>query len=1020
MIYKMKPVCFKPMYHWLILTALFSLCITVSNAQHFQFRTYSFNNGLSSYNANKIVQDNYGFIWIATQEGLNRFDGNDFIAVKKDPLKNNGLSENYVTGIAKDNKGRLWIASALGGVDQLNPENFRIEQRLKADSAAKNKLITNWVRCLAWSPQQELWIGTYYGFNVYNSRDNSYRAFIENPFNKNIELNISFTGLDSIGNIWLIAENNGIIIYNMKTKKMVTTISKEQLGIKADETFNVTGLFVDKPNSIYVCSSKGLKHILYQSNKYIPSATDNTFFRSFENADVRALIKDRDERYWVGTAKGIFVSNGKSAPEKIIHSDFFYNTILDDNINCIYKDVFENIWVTTTKGLNLFINDEYRFQAYKAKSGTLNEIKQVNVLYPDNDSLIYACASTGLFKININNFSTSGILNSDKYGEMETLIRVNKNGFLVSSVQQLLFLQVNNDHYQCMDAGYVFKELMPIKFNYFSTFLKYNDSIILLGSMEDMGLFKWDIKNHKLKQFKSQLNASNCLHEDNIHNIKSDRSGNIWLLCNESITKYNPLKDSFVNFFPKIENDEHGAPHFFFDLYDDGRYLWITSYGNGLIRFDVKDNSFTSYTEKKGLASNATYNILSENDSIIWVSSNRGLMKFNLSSTLSSSYFFSDGLQSDAFDERSACKIGNNLFFGGIDGFTSIAKNRYYTAAKRIPVYVGKIIFTALNGELTEINSLNGVNSDLNIKPGPVTFHIISPDYANNNRDNYAYRIEELNDGWIQMGSKKEITLAGLAPGTYHFQGRIYNAHGVTSDSQTIEFLVVPQWYQTIYFKLALILLGIMVISFFYGYRLSQLRKQHQIRKEIAEDLHDDIGATLNSVKIFTHLAETSPEKKKYFANIKESLTQASVGLRDMIWVLDDAGDTAGDLLKRLAMFAHPVAEATGIYISFNVDDTARDTVLNKTEKRNLLLIAKEAINNSIKYAESKNITVTFSRLHNKNVLTVEDDGKGFVQNKITPGNGLNNMQQRAQQIHYNITLKSAEGNGTKITAMKR
>jgi ligand-binding sensor domain-containing protein/two-component sensor histidine kinase len=999
---------------------LFILCFIISNAQNFQFRTYSFNSGLSSYNANKIVQDNYGFIWIATQEGLNRFDGNEFIAVKKDPLKNNGLSENYVTGLTKDNKGKLWVGSALGGVDQLNPENFKIEKRLKADTAAKNKLITNWVRCLAWSPQQELWIGTYYGFNVYNLKDSSYKTFRENPFNKNIDLNISYAELDSIGNIWMVAENNGIIIYNTVTKKMITDISKEELGIKVDETFNVNNIFIDKPNSIYICSSRGLKHVLYQNNKYIPSSIGSNFFKSFENADVRALIKDRNERYWVGTSKGVFVSDGTNTPDKIIHSDFFYNTILDDNINCIYKDAFENIWITTTKGLNLFINDEYRFQAYKAKSGALNEIKRVNVLYPDNDSIIYACASTGLFKININDFSTTGILHSDEYGEMETLIRVNKEGFLVSAVQELLFLQFNNNQYRCMDAADVFKELLPVKFNYFSTFLKYNDSIILLGSMEDMGLFKWDIKNHKLKQFKSQPNALNYLHEDNIHNIRRDRSGNIWLLCNESITKYNPLTDSFINYFPKFENDENGTPHFFFDLYDDGSYLWITSYGNGLIRFDIKHNSFNSYTEKKGLVSNATYNILNENDSVIWISSNRGLIRFNISSALTSSYFFSDGLQSDAFDERSACKIGSCLFFGGIDGFTSITKNKYYTAAQKIPVYIGKIIYTSSEGEFTEINALNGVNSDLNIKSGPVTFHIISPDYANNSRDNYAYRIEELNDDWIQMGSKKEITLAGLAPGTYHFQGRIYNAYGITSDSKKIEFLVVPQWYQTIYFKLAMVLMGILVISFFYGYRLSQLRKQHQIRKEIAEDLHDDIGATLNSVKIFTHLAETTAEKKKHFANIKESLTQASISLRDMIWVLDDAGDTASDLLKRLQMFAHPVAEASGINISFNADDTARDTILSKTEKRNLLLIAKEAINNSIKYAESKNINVTFSKLRNKNVLTVQDDGKGFVQNKITPGNGLNNIQQRAHQVHYNITLESEEGKGTKVMVVKR
>ena len=138
-----------------------------------------------------------------------------------------------------------------------------------------------------------------------------------------------------------------------------------------------------------------------------------------------------------------------------------------------------------------------------------------------------------------------------------------------------------------------------------------------------------------------------------------------------------------------------------------------------------------------------------------------------------------------------------------------------------------------------------------------------------------------------------------------------------------------------------------------------------------------------------------------------------------MIWVLDDSGDTVEDLLKRLNIFAQPFAKQL-ILISVLQKTVANNIKLNKTEKRNLLLIAKEAINNSIKYAECKNIHVTFSELKNKTAVTIEDDGKGFAHEKIIHGNGLNNMQQRAQQIHYRITLESEEGKGTKITVVKK
>lgn len=1005
-------------FYKLVFVFFFSSFFAISKSQNFQFRTYSFDNGLSSYNAGKIVQDKFGFIWIATQEGINRFDGKDFIAIKKDPLQNKGLNENYVTDAVIDQEGKLWISSALGGIDVLNPENFKIEKKLTADSVSNNSLITNWVRCLAWSERQDLWIGTYYGFNVYNKKNNTFTSFTENPFNKKHDLNICFVGIDSLHNMWLVAENDGLIIFNPDTKKIITKMSKEDLGIKPDETFTVKTLFIDTLNSIYLCSNRGLKHIIFDNQKYLHSSIETISLSKLNSYDIRGIVKDDNGQIWIGTENGIQVVDKTNNSQLVKHSNFFYNTILDDNINYLFKDAFGNIWATTTKGLNLLINDKFRFQAFNTKSGMLNEMRNVNTLYPDNDSVIYSCAATGLFKINIKNFSTNKILQSDQYGEIESLIRINQNGFLVSSIQKLIYLQDVDSHFRSFEASSVFNELTPIQFNYFSSCLRYNDSIILLGSMEDEGLFKWDIKNHVLKQFK-RMPDINSLYENNIHNIKKDKLGNVWILGNSSIAKYNPINDMFKNYFPEIENNEKSLPHFFFDLYDDGKHLWITSYGYGLIRFDISQNTYTSYTEKNGLSSNATYNIINENDSIIWVSSNKGLTRFNTSSGKTSTYYRNDGLQSDAFDERSACKVGSSIFFGGIDGFSEISENILFNSISKIPVYIGKIIYTNEAGELVEINSLNEIVTDLKFKASPVTFHIISPDYNNNNRISYAYKIQEINSNWIQMGQNNQITLAGLSPGLYHFQGRIYNSDGNANESKNIEFIILPQWYQTIFFKTTVLLLAIGLFYSFYRYRIAQIKLQQtklrQVREEIAGDLHDDIGSTLNTIKIFTHLAEQSADKKKYFGQIKESLKQASEGLRDMLWVLDDNNDTADELIKRLQWFTQPVAEASGINIEFSMDGMA-GTILNKTEKRNLLMITKEAVNNSIKYAGCNNIKVFFTKTADGKILVIQDDGKGFAEDAITLGNGLKNMRARAKQIKYNIQLRAPSNEGTIIT----
>ncbi|MEP7318267.1 MAG: ATP-binding protein, partial [Panacibacter sp.] len=267
----------------------------------------------------------------------------------------------------------------------------------------------------------------------------------------------------------------------------------------------------------------------------------------------------------------------------------------------------------------------------------------------------------------------------------------------------------------------------------------------------------------------------------------------------------------------------------------------------------------------------------------------------------------------------------------------------------------------------------------------------------------------------ININTQNFVPLIGLPPGTYTLEVKAANEDGYWCAPKQLTLIFEPKWYQTLWFKIAVGLLIAGLFYAFYRYRISQIKKQQQIRKEIASDLHDDIGSTLNSVKIFTHLAETAPQKEEYFNQIKEALKQASTGLRDMIWVLDDTQDTAEELIKRLKQFALPVANASNIHIEFIADNNITTVLLNKTEKRNLLLIAKEAINNSIKYAECKNIHVNISKVNGKTALQIQDDGKGFNMNDITPGDGLKNMQDRARQINYKVTIDSSSARGTII-----
>lgn len=205
----------------------------------------------------------------------------------------------------------------------------------------------------------------------------------------------------------------------------------------------------------------------------------------------------------------------------------------------------------------------------------------------------------------------------------------------------------------------------------------------------------------------------------------------------------------------------------------------------------------------------------------------------------------------------------------------------------------------------------------------------------------------------------------------------------------------------------------------FYRYRLYQLYKQHLIRKNIASDLHDDIGSTLNSVKIFTRLAKKDVKEVNNLDQIEMALAEASTGLRDMIWILDDSRDTVYELLERIKRFAVPVTVANGVHLQCHNDDKSRNYILSKNEKRNLLLIAKETINNSLKYAQCKNIMIEIELKKGILGMSISDDGKGFVTGSQSEGNGLLNINFRARQMGYMAIIESMPGKGALTRIVK-
>jgi two-component sensor histidine kinase len=356
--------------------------------------------------------------------------------------------------------------------------------------------------------------------------------------------------------------------------------------------------------------------------------------------------------------------------------------------------------------------------------------------------------------------------------------------------------------------------------------------------------------------------------------------------------------------------------------------------------------------------------------------------------------------------------------FGGINGFTAVDLKKQKNDNGNFPVFIHKVDYYS-NNQKFSVRKLDWSKLDLPNGTNSVEVFLSALTFTENHKIKFSYKIDGIHKDYIETGNSNSIILNALDYGTYHISIGYRKPNGVfVKDALQITIHIQPKWYQTWWFRLFVFLLTAGIILAFYRYRLAQIKKQHTIRKNIATDLHDDLGSTLNSVKVFTNLAISGIKQEESLQQAKENLQEATTGLRDMIWVLDDNLDTVDELVTRLKQYAIPVTGASKMETVIKADSKVNNRQLTKEEKRNLFLICKEAINNSIKYSGATQINVDITASGKKIQITVADNGKGFNVDEVKKGYGLKNMQYRAGQIKYKVALASSPGEGTQIAIL--
>ncbi|HTJ12994.1 MAG TPA: ATP-binding protein [Dinghuibacter sp.] len=957
--------------------------------------------GLSSYNVKKIIQDTYGFMWVATQDGLDRFDGRRFVVYNSTADARHRIVNNDIWDMVEDTAREiLWVESYSG----INAIDLRTGEVTHSTPALVGRFAfpSDWLKRLRFAGGH-LWIGTYDGVTMYDTVSGVCTLPEPIPFPRHKEdsaYNVNTMYADEFGHLWVFLANYGLTIYDGASGHVLQSYTFRQLGLpdNTEPAFFRTMAFVSSGDAL-LATNRGLYDVHYGRTwvdlkpRVLPGLP--------AGARVAAAAIDPDGRVWLAAQHGLYCWDRQLIPVDDLDPSGENNWLT--NIYSISFDREGDIWLSAEKGVAWARNRRTPFVPYVRSPMARTCLDHVFYVFPETDTSLLACATDGLSRVH----TVSGAVEPLVEGDVFYFAGRLPDGRCLIADQQRTFIFESG---RLQPIGQVYPELAELDGRSVNSLVTSGDSLVVMGTESFHGVFCWNPRTHALDHI-HEGRGPNAFASGIVNTIYKDSRGRMWVLADDSFGILD-LRTKRVENYHMTDGITRQPYNFYFDAAEAGGLTWLAIYGHGLYGVDSAMRIHKFIGIPQGLTSPGVYRIVPSGDTALLVTTNNGLCRVDLRTWWVSSYFRKDGLASNSFEENCGYYDGRYLYSGGEGGLTRIEPSQLEVNDRPPVLYpTAAQLTTGLSNRDTANLLLDYIEIRPDVVQTNLSFSVL--DFANPQRTQLAYAIDGVSNGWVNLGAQQFINLVGLRPGAYTLHVRAANEDGVlTPHPLTLQLVYLPRWYQTQWFLYACILLGILFFVAIYRYRVVQLQQQSRIRREIASDLHDDFGSTLNGLKYYVHLSRRDP---RHLDNVDTSVGEAIKGLRDMIWVLDDKFDTLGGLVEHIRKNALPLLSATGITLDCAVAPGAADIHLSKSEKRNLLMIARESITNILKYADCTHIRIEAAGAPHRILFRIRDNGRGFNPTASTEGHGLKNIRTRAAQMRYQVSITSRPGDGTEI-----
>jgi len=807
-------------------------------SQPYVFTNYSINNGLSQSVVNCQFQDSRGFIWIGTQNGLNRFNGESFDLFNYSPADSGSISNNWIYAIAEDKEGNLWIGTK-GGLNRylVSKNKFeRISYRIDFPHD-----VTQYCYDLKCLQNGSMLINTPPLLTVYDPKRAQFSHFQSKLAYDGAVRDVKMPVLeDPDGKIWM-GSSRGLAGLNPRTGEFSYYFFVNKNGDFVSDV-NVSALYRDKKGVLWVGTDSGLfRHnpvsgrmeevhfSLYPAGKFI-----------FENCIIRSVIEDKDGNLIVGTeGRGLFVLSPFGQAQFTIENYTSENSEIGHNIvQSLVIDQSENLWIGTLQGISKTDLKKKKFSLYR-RSNSPNSLDLLgNViasLYKEPDGTLWVGTwGQGLNLVNrktnsVEHFSTrlsgnhklsNDFIHAIFQDADQRIWMGTRNGILIYDKPGNRFVPwreyFKNPRLPNLDQVRIYMIIQDRASNYW------------IGTQN--GLYRINLKNSEVEVFRKELDDSHQLGANLVYYLLEDSDGLIWIATIGGLDVYHPATKK-VSHYRKGPNGL--SDDFVITLCeDDGKRIWIgtDTYVNV---FDKRDSSFTYYSQKEGLPNNRIFEIVKDMNNDLWIATGRGLCKFNTKQNRFQTFTLEDGLQSLEFNLRAACACDDGeMLLGGMNGF-----NAFYPDSITRNPYVPNLVFTAFSktkGKKKEYLNLEA-NREVVLKHDVNTFTVefAALEYTNPQKNNYTYQMEGISDEWVNIGNRKFVPFSALPAGEYTFRVRGSNNDGVWNNRAiAISIVVLPPWWKSTWAYLFYLALGVLAIVFYIKLRERKLRHAKNVLEQ--------------------------------------------------------------------------------------------------------------------------------------------------------------------------------------------